>query len=398
MSTMRFGILAIVCPLALACSAGLDESETAARVETLENGGVHARNPAVGSWAEGENWRLVEELRIGSRDGPGPDVFGSIGSLTLAVNPEGRMLVMDGQANRVQVFDRSGAHVGSFGGGGSGPGEFQSAYIAGWSPENELWIVDPGNARYGVFSADGEWLGSHAREVGFFMSPWPGLMDSEGRVLDVGIRGRDRVLVRVDARAATADTFPLPNYQGGQFQILNSAGLPMMGASIPFAGQLVWHLDPRGYVWSAMTDRYRIVQQNLAGDTLLIVERASSPVPVTAAERNAALETLEWFLEAGGQIDASRIPSVKPLINGLTVDDRGNIWVLPHPSSEAEPIAYDVFDPDGRYLGAVPTSTPLSFWGARPVFRGNHVYGFTLDDLGIPFLVRLRIDGREPTN
>jgi hypothetical protein len=33
----------------------------------------------------------------------------------------------------------------------------------------------------------------------------------------------------------------------------------------------------------------------------------------------------------------------------------------------------------------------------RPVFSGNHVYGFVLDELMVPHLVRLRIEGREVT-
>lgn len=356
------------------------------------------RNPATGTWASSEAWRLVEELRIGSLDGSGPDVFGSLLSLTLAVDRDGRMFVLDGQSNEVRVFDRTGEHVHSFGRGGSGPGEMRSAALAGWGSEEELWIVDPANGRYSVFSPAGDFVTSYRREIGFSMSPWPGTMDTAGRVLDIGIRRGERsgrALVRVDPGTALADTFSLPNHEAGQFHLLNAVGLPMRSVPIPFAGQLIWRLDPRGYVWSSVTDQYRIVRQSLEGDTLLIVERTADPIPVTSEEREAALDALEDFVEAGGRIDASQIPSTKSLVTNFAVDDRGYLWVAVQGRGDAKDVAYDVFRPDGRFLGAVPSTTSLSFWPVPPIFSGGYVYAFALDEMSAPFLVRMRIEGRE---
>ncbi|MGH7573753.1 MAG: hypothetical protein ACREM1_01290 [Longimicrobiales bacterium] len=54
------------------CSTGSDEGEWSGTAEALENGGMVVRNPATGIWADSAGWRMVEELRIGSVDGPGP--------------------------------------------------------------------------------------------------------------------------------------------------------------------------------------------------------------------------------------------------------------------------------------------------------------------------------------
>jgi hypothetical protein len=385
------------CAVALmACSAGSDQ-EWAGSIETLANGGIVVLNPATGIWPESETWRLVEELRIGSSDGSGPDVFSSLMSLSLAVDQDGRMFVLDGQANEVRIFDRTGAHVLSFGRAGSGPGEMRSATIAGWDSEGALWIVDPRNGRYSAFSPAGDFQASYRRPITYSMSPWPGAVDTAGRILDIGVRQGERfvhTLVRVDPHAASADTFALPGHDGGQFHILNEAGQLMSSATIPFAGQLVWRLDPRGFVWSAVTDRYRVIQQSLEGDTVLIVQREADPIPVTPAERSAALESLEDFVEDGGRIDASRIPSIRPFLTSFAVDDRGYVWVAVQGPDDAEMVRYDVFRPDGRYLGAVPTTTSLAFWPAPPIFSEEFVYGFTRDQMGVPFLVRMRIEAR----
>lgn len=381
----------------MACSATSEQAEWAGSIETLANGGIVVLNPATGIWPDSETWRLVEEVRIGTSDGSGPDVFSSLVSLSLAVDQDGRMFVLDGQSNEVRVFDRTGAHVLSFGRAGSGPSEMRSASIAGWDPEAALWIVDPDNGRYSAFSAAGDFLASYRRPIAFSMSPWPGAVDTAGRILDIGVGQGQRfvhMLVRVDPLAASADTFALPSHEGGQFQVLNDAGRLMSSATIPFAGQLVWRLDPRGFVWSAVTDRYRIIQQSLEGDTVLIMEREADPIPVTPAERSAALDALGNFVEAGGRIDASRIPSIKPFLSSFAVDDHGYVWVAVQGRYDAEMVRYDVFRTDGRYLGAVPTTTSLAFWPAPPIFSGEFVYGFTRDQMGVPFLVRMRIEGR----
>lgn len=277
------------------------------------------------------------------------------------------------------MFDASGSHVRTFGRPGSGPGEMRAGWIAGWSAGGDLLITDSPNGRYTAWSPAGEFVASHPRAISYSMLPWPGGTDVEGRIYDIGTRRGERaarVLIRVDPATATMDTFALPAYEGPRFEILNEAGLPAMATTIPFTGQLTWKLDPRGYIWSAVTDRYRIVQQALAGDTVLIIEGAGRPLPVTPQERAEALDNLRAFVEAGGRIDASRIPSTKPVLIDFVVDDSGHVWVLPLRNADASQLAFDVFDPSGRYLGEVPTPVQLSTFTARPVFRGDRVYGF----------------------
>jgi len=55
-----------------------------------------------------------------------------------------------------------------------------------------------------------------------------------------------------------------------------------------------------------------------------------------------------------------------------------------------EPLRYDVFEPDGTYLGAV---VPPDEFAPRPnpVFEGDHVWAVTRDELGVQRVVRFRI-------
>ena len=56
-----------------------------------------------------------------------------------------------------------------------------------------------------------------------------------------------------------------------------------------------------------------------------------------------------------------------------------------------EPLRYDIFEPDGTYLGAV--APPDGFeYNKAPVFDGDHVWAVTQDELGVERVVRYRIE------
>jgi hypothetical protein len=60
------------------------------------------------------------------------------------------------------------------------------------------------------------------------------------------------------------------------------------------------------------------------------------------------------------------------------------------PYRYAEVSAFDVFDPDGRYLGHV--RVPESFRiDPEPVVRGDHVWAVTRDELDVATVVRFRL-------
>lgn len=61
-------------------------------------------------------WTLVEELRVGSVDGGGPDVFGELRGLV--VLPDGGFAVLDSQAQELRVFAADGSHRATWGGRG----------------------------------------------------------------------------------------------------------------------------------------------------------------------------------------------------------------------------------------------------------------------------------------
>jgi hypothetical protein len=64
----------------------------------------------------------------------------------------------------------------------------------------------------------------------------------------------------------------------------------------------------------------------------------------------------------------------------------GDMPKLPQPKWR-DPIVYDVFDPDGRYLGRVPAPPKTSF----KTMRGDHVWAVRRDSLDVEQVVRFRV-------
>ncbi|HEX7117888.1 MAG TPA: hypothetical protein VF212_03825 [Longimicrobiales bacterium] len=102
---------------------------------------------------------------------------------------------------------------------------------------------------------------------------------------------------------------------------------------------------------------------------------------------------------------------MKPPFRDVFVGADGRLWVLLHtpavavdveppaddgrsripPARWREPVVFDVFEPDGRYLGRVRAPDDFSTHPA-PFFRGDDVWAVVRDELDVQYLVRFRVE------
>lgn len=369
-------------------------------VDTLSNGVVRVSNPARGVWTDAERWSLVEDLRLGTGSGTGPELFGV--AYALAVDAEGRMHVLDTQAPEVRVFGPGGRHLGTFGGHGDGPGELQQPRGLAAGPDGRVWIVDLANHRYAVIDSTGNLVDERPRFGQGRVSPWPGTILSDGRVIDVDLSFVDgrpsRTFTLYSSEGDSLATVPVPDYERPLFT--HTTDGRTMSAPVPFTGRTHHAWDPEGGLWVGMSEEYRVAHISLQGDTTRVIRRESEPVPVNAAEKDAVVQAMNWFTDQGGRVEKSRIPDEHPAFSRINVDREGYLWVSPTTPRQEEvtaetvntprPSVFDVFDPEGRYLGRLRAGLPL----IRPVITGSHIYGLTADERGVQYVVRLRIEGR----
>jgi hypothetical protein len=342
-------------------------------------------------WPAGNEWQIQEVLRIGSMDGDGPDVFGSI--QTMAVDQLGRVWVFDSQAQELRVFGADGAHIRTIGRRGGGPGEFAQVTKVELAPDGNIWVMDPRNNRISVFDSAGTYIEGRHAAGGFIMFPWPGRFDAAGRYYAPIPRPGPEfrmAMLRYNADFMPIDTLDVPRdpVQREYFELRSQQG--SMIAGVPYQGGLTWRLSPAGTIWAMLSDRYRLFELTTDGDTMRTVTREYTPLAVTSADMDRAREDMKWFMDQGGQVDWSKIPDTKPATETLYFDDRGNIWVLVVADDADRHRLMDVFDAEGRFLGPVRLPFPLA-QSPFPVFRDSLVYAVTRDELDVPWVVKARI-------
>ena len=395
---MRHLTLAMLPLLLGACGSGSDgagESEWSGTMDTLPSGEIVVRNADDPLWTPEEAWSVVEELRIGEALSEGPDLFGAVFSFD--VDAWGRIFVLDHQAQEVRIFDSGGNFVRTVGGKGEGPGEFTQAGSVDLSLNGEIWVMGMSQGRVSIFDTTGTYLrGERTNTGGRMMLPYPGGFDPMGRYNVVLRPSVMNGMARFDQSYNPIDTISLPEnpVEAEYFELVNEDGFTTLSAAVPLQGFMAWRFSLTGTVWTLLTDRYELIEMTTGGEVLRRVTKEHEPIPVTDEEQEQAIENLEWFTSQGGQIDRSKFPRSKPSTASFFIDDAGNLWVEQQVAASDSDNAgrlFDLFDPEGRYLGTLRLPFSLAWSRPEPIVREGILYGVTSDEVGVQYVVRARI-------
>ncbi|HEX8395300.1 MAG TPA: 6-bladed beta-propeller [Longimicrobium sp.] len=338
------------------------------------------------SWTAGQAWSVMPAGRIGKS---GEVDFGMI--VDVAMDAEGRVWVADASSNDIRVFTRDGELVRTVGRRGGGPAEFTSLGGMDWDLAGRLWVMDGGNARFSVWDTAGNLVATHPRTVDVSTTPWPLGFDRSGRLFDVASVGGAEIdaLVAYDSLLKPLDTLRLPPFQepAAERVSMNGSSRVVSRTVLPFSPSQKWALDRRGYVWVAVTDKYRIERRGPDGRVDGVVRRTVPPVPVNRVQRNAALEQLRTLKRQGAQVDESALPTTLPVLYYFFASEDGHLWVS---TAKGDGFGYDVFTPAGLYLGEVRTPERLRPSPA-PVIRGDYMAGVATNEDGEETILMLRI-------
>lgn len=345
-------------------------------------------------------WGAERVLRLGSVEG-GPEEFGRIRSLL--ADADGNVYVADNLAHQIRVFSREGRHLRTIGRQGSGPGEFGDLYGLAWLDGN-VAAMDPGNARIAVFSPRGEWI----EAVQHFPITGPpslirlfplGGAAFYGPVID--FESQSLPFVRFTA-AGPGDTIQAPQRQ--------AAGRPtgvvchrpdggLTSITLPQAPGVVYAFPPPGGAMAvSWTETYRIAWLDARGDTTRVVSRERPPVPYSEELWEQGMrpyrELRETFPGARCEPSAPERPRHRAALRHISFDEDGRMWVE---AADEEGFVWEVFDDEGRLLGAV--RTPRRSPGIPPYIRGGHLYQVEIDELDVQYVAVYRVDsaGSIPT-
>ena len=419
--TMRF-----VPILLLSIAACMDEgadADTDAVVERETIGDTTIVRTVSGS-AWGDTARLVEEVRIGALEGREELTFGRVGRI--AAGPDGSIFVFDEQAVAIRQFDSTGAFVRTIGRRGQGPGEHQAILGLAVMHDGRLAAYDVRNQRINFYSLTDESSDSWPVRTGSAMlfAPHSFTVDTAGRMYVLTIvregteptstRSRQGYL-RITPGDSVVDTLLVPTF-------------PPPPQSVRLSPRGQWVMHPHGYFVAGMNDRYSF--DALRPEGVLRIQRTASAPEFVAEERS------EWEAQlAAGDPDIlsvsvtrGKAPEIvygdkptlakaKPVYQSLAAGEDGRIWVRLHtrarkteggvndgpppmpiqmpgqrppppPRLWREPTVYDVFEPDGRYLGPVTVPDGVTLF----VMRGNQAWGTVRGESDEEYIVRLRMN------
>lgn len=363
--------------------------------------------------------RLVAELRVGALEGAEEVTFGSIDAVS--GTRDGGLLVYDGDAQAVRLFDSTGAFVRQVGRKGGGPGEHGHLNGLAMAPNGDWIFWDAPGGRLNRYNHAGDFLGQVRLSVsGWFLQD--GLTANADGTLAVwtmlkrGDRGEiaEAGYVVLDAAGGVRDTLVVPMW--GPEPATLSAQTPDGGSTtsttLPWGGGSDARPTPLGGLLAGPGGHYVFYLLPPSGKPTR-VERGYAPVPVSStesSERRAQIEQTMRRLDPSWNWTGPDIPSTKPAYRELQVGEDGRAWVrlytpgepipadeLPVPEPGApprvvlttrEPPLFDVFAPNGDYLGRVrpPARTRLLR------MRGNAAWGVERDSLDVPYAVRYRIE------
>jgi hypothetical protein len=362
----------------------------------------------------GEPREMVEDLSIGVLDGPEELMFGSIQEL--AVDEEGGIYAFDSHVPVLRYFDAAGDYVRTLGREGGGPGEYGD-FTGGMAirRDGRIVLADFRNARLNLYEPDGR-LAAHWPLQGGFFPREDLVVDTANHtyvpILDETMPSNEPMKVgylHLDPDGNAVDTMDIPSLPNEP---------PLASMESAFAQQMVMTvrgfmdpakqhaLSPLGYMVVGVNDDYSFEVRWRDGRTVRI-ERVYQPVAYTPEERAEWESLFDWFRENDYPVELGSVPSRKLPYAGFRVGQRGRIWVRRHVEarrdglvqqppegsnqppnvSSVEPEVYDVFEPDGTYLGEVHVP-----WRTSPlVIRGDTAWGVRRGEFDEQYIVRLVI-------
>ena len=370
---------------------------------------------------------LVEEMSVGVADGAEEYMFGDVADV--ALGRDGSIYVFDRQVPIVRQYDAIGKFIRSIGRRGAGPGEYRSTSGIATMKDGRLLLWDTGGWRINVYSPAGEaltqWLtpsGSSGSSTATYSRAL--LVDTAGLVVTRKIiitpgnfRNRPTVWMRYRADGSLVDTLRAPPAPREPSTLTAASGNAMTSTELPFAPKRVVAMSPFGYFVAGYPDRYSF-ELHQSGKPVVSVRRDVKPEPVSRAERAEARKQTEDRMRQTDPTwswNGPDIPDWKPLYSDIQIGLDGRIWIAlvpevsrrvgntsgsigaggpggsrppAQPTGEPRrPALYDVYEPDGSYLGQVQVPAGVS----SVLRRGNQVWGVEFDADDVPRIKRYRI-------
>lgn len=319
---------------------------------------------------------------------------------------------LDFATQQVRRFDANGTAIGTVGRKGSGPGEFVGANGLLIVPDGTVWVHDPRESRVTVFDSTGSYRRQHVVPIGDFTLRWDAWVQrASGLIVDpftdrwVGGDVPPWRWRRLTRDGAVQDTLSIPScHASGAPEVSYYSGVSADGGTTrweyyPFTAGGGAAPDGGDGFWCATPTSSRAVRLRIGrGDTIATSSLDVPDQPVTEGERAAAIRDAETLLRGfpRNTFDAAKIPTRKPAIALLSVDDDARLWIQHTTRVGDSSTTFDVHDSTGVHLGRLTIPFLPSPTGLAVRARGRELWVALRDEQEFVSIARFRIEMHAP--
>ena len=356
-------VFSFLCLVILTFTLSCNQQKTKWKGAVEEKDGVIiVKNPKEPIYRENV-LELQEDLSIGDAEGREDYMFSEI--VSVAVDEEERIYVLDSKEVHIKVFDKNGIYLKTIGQRGQGPGEFGIPTSIQISQDGNIIVHDMWSIVY--LTSDGIFLKKiHLTKTA---TPQWFQIDSDGNIIGNFTIMRELALMKYDSD------------QKLQFSL---ARVNPFGINREHSFSLVWiHFlvtKDNHIIW-LFSNKYELNFVTPAGKLIRKIITDYSPIPLTEEDKKIKISKIL----TNRKIELPKF--FQPLEKtDLFMDDDGRLFIKRRQGADS--YFFDVYDSEGRYL----TNLHLKIVsGTSLIWKENKLYTVEEDEDGYQYVKRYKV-------
>ena len=356
-------VFSFLCLVILTFTLSCNQQKTIWKGTVEEKDGVIiVKNPKEPMYRENV-LELQEDLSIGDAEGREDYMFSEI--VSVAVDEEERIYVLDSKEVHIKIFDKNGIYLKTIGRRGQGPGEFEFPISIQMSLDENIIIHDRRSIIY--FTSDGIFL----KEINLTKttSPQSFQIDSDGNIIGCFAIKMEMALMKYDSDQKLQFTLARVNPFG-------------IGGEHSFSPVFIHFLVTKNnhIIW-LFSNKYELNFVNPVGKLIRKIITDYSPIPLSEEDKKIKASKIR----DSGKIELPKF--FQPLgSTNLSMDNDERLFI--RRQQGADRYFFDVYDREGRYLTKFPLK--IVSWTSL-IWKENKLYTVEEDENGYQYVKRYKV-------